>query len=153
MVAFCQLCLLKKWWWWWTRRMLWIVVDGGSFKRMVDDQEQCQRVNVFFCYRFTTVVTSQYYNCLQILTRCSKINFPNNVYFRFLIFSKLTILHHLVTYLSNDPCTTEIVRWWRVTNWYSVLVFCIDLLIILYIIITLRIYFITLPQKRSIVLR
>jgi len=37
----------------------------------------------FFCYRFTTVVTSQYYNCLQILTRCSKINFPHNVYFRF----------------------------------------------------------------------
>jgi len=46
---------------------------------------------------------SQYHHCLQILTVCSKINFLHNIYSVFLIFSKLTILHHFVTYLSNDP--------------------------------------------------
>jgi len=48
-------------------------------------------------------MTSRYRHCLQILTGCSRINFLHNVRFGFLIFSKLTILHHFVTYLSNDP--------------------------------------------------
>ena len=46
---------------------------------------------------------AQYRHCLQILTGCFKINFPHDVYFGSLIFAKLTILRHFVTYLSNDP--------------------------------------------------
>jgi len=41
----------------------------------------------------TTGMTS-----LQILTGCSKINFLRNVYFGFLTFSELTILHHFVSF-------------------------------------------------------
>jgi len=48
------------------------------------------------------LMTSQYH-CLQILKGCSKINFLHNVYFWLVIFSKLLILNHFVTYLSNDP--------------------------------------------------
>jgi len=72
------------------------LVPRGRFKR--------QR-----CHIDRLLMTSQYHHCLQILTGCSKINFLHNVYFGFLILSKLTIPHHFVTYLSNDPRT--LVTW------------------------------------------
>jgi len=59
------------------------------------------------CYINHLLMTSQCRHCLQILTGCSKINFLRNLYCGFLVFSKLTTLHHFVTYLSNDPRMSE----------------------------------------------
>ena len=44
---------------------------------------------------------------------CPQLNSPQNVYFQIFIFWKLTQWHCFVTYLWNDPRTTDTVNWYN----------------------------------------